>query len=45
LGFLKSQNLLTAEAAKEIRKDRKEFNINGLPLRPLRKPLRALRLR
>jgi hypothetical protein len=44
-GYRKSQNPLTAEVAKEIRKDRKKLIIRLLSLRPLRKPLRALRLR
>ena len=44
-GCLKNQNPLTAEVTKEIRKDRKKLNINGLPSHSFRKPLRALRLR
>jgi hypothetical protein len=37
-GCRKSQNPLTSKVTKEKRKDRKEHNINGLSLRPLRKP-------
>jgi hypothetical protein len=49
-GCRKSQNPLTTEGAKALRKDRKELNINVLFLRPLRIPiaigtLRALRLK
>ena len=39
-----SMTFLTAKVAKVLRRGRKAFNINALPLRALRNPLRALRL-
>jgi hypothetical protein len=41
----KNKNPLTAKGAEILHKDRKDLNINVLSLRPLRNPLRALRLK